>query len=212
MVALALYMLLSLLGTAVGLSVRDQLRGDQLGSGAAIWAILSTLIALFVGGFGTTLCTAGENRAEATLYGIILWGVLFAALLWLMATGVRLGFNAMMGVSSAAAASRDAFSAMTPADWDRLGRQAGLTDEQIRQLRLAATPAPGEVRREIDGRQIADVATTTAWWAFGGTLLSMLASILGALVGAGPSPFLRFITMRATRTTVTGPGTPYPTR
>ncbi len=211
-VALALYVLLSLLGAAIGLSVSDRMRGDQLGTGAAIWAILSTLIALFIGGFVTTQCTAGENRAEAVLYGVILWGVLFAILLWLMATGVRMGFNTMMGMSTTAAASRDTFSAMSPAEWDRLGRQAGLTDEQIRQLRTAAADPQAEVRRVAEDPRTAAVATSTAWWAFVGTLASILAAIGGALVGAGPSPLLRGISVRSTRTTVSGPGTAFPTR
>jgi hypothetical protein len=211
-VALALYLLLSLLGAAIGLSVSDQMRSDQLGSGAAIWAILSTLIALFVGGFVTTQCTAGENKSEAILYGIILWGVLIAMLLWLMATGVRMGFNAMMGVTTTAAANRDAISAMSQADWDRVGRQAGLTDEQIRQLRAAAADPAAEVRRAAEDPRIPGIATSTAWWAFGGTLLSILAAVFGAIVGAGPSPLLRGIAVRATRTTVSGTGTAFPTR
>lgn len=211
-VALALYLLLSLLGAAIGLSVSHQMRSDQLGSGAAIWAILSTLIALFLGGFVTTQCTAGENKAEAILYGIILWGVLIAMLLWLMATGVRMGFNAMMGMTTAAAANRDTISSMSQADWDRLGRQAGLIDEQIRQLRAAAANPAAEVRRVAEDSRMPEIATATAWWAFGGTLLSILAAIFGALVGAGPSPLLRGISIRSTRTTVSGPGTAFPTR
>jgi hypothetical protein len=209
-VALALYVLLSLLGAALGLSVSDQLRSDQLGSGAAIWAILTTLLALFIGGIVCSQCTAGENKFEAIMYGVIVWGVLFTSLLWFMAAGVRLGFNAMLGVNELAVTNRAA-GTITAADLERAGRQAGFTDEQIRQL-SAAAPLQADVRNLASDPQTRQIATTAAWWGFGGTLLSMLAAIGGALVGSGPSPLLRGITVRTARTTTMGTGTAYPTR
>lgn len=210
-VALALYVLLSLLGAAIGLSVSDQLRSDQLGSGAAIWAILTTFLALFLGGFVCSQCTAGENKAEAVLYGVIVWGVLFTSLLWFMAAGVRLGFNAMLGVSDAAVANRAA-GTITAADLERAGRQAGFTDEQIRQLSAAAPVQGADVRNLAADPRTQQLASSAAWWAFGGTLLSMLAAIGGALVGSGPSPLLRGLMVRTARTTTVGTGTAYPTR
>src|SRR5919204_199405 len=96
--ALAVYLILTLLGGAIGLTVSDNVRTDTLKTGGAIWAILATAIALFVGGWVTTQCTVGENKTEAVVHGVIMWGVVLAMLLWLMATGIRAGFNAMAGM------------------------------------------------------------------------------------------------------------------
>jgi hypothetical protein len=188
MVALALYFLLTLLGAAVGLSVGGRVGPENIGSGAAVWAIVSTLLALFVGGYVTSQCTVGENKGEAVLYGVILWGVLFGMLLWLTATGVRSGFHAMVGVASAGEAASG--------DWEASARRAGVPQESVDAWRRQAADAPDAARRAAEDPQnrqaAAQAATRVAWWALVGTLLSMVASVAGAYVGAGPT--LRLMT------------------
>jgi hypothetical protein len=95
-VAFAVYILLNLLGLAVGLSVGDD--PGRVGTGTAIWAIIASLVALFLGGWVVTQCTSGENRMEAVFYGVVLWGVLFAGLLWLAGVGVRMGLGALVAM------------------------------------------------------------------------------------------------------------------
>jgi hypothetical protein len=92
-VAVALNILLNLLGAAIGLSIGP---GEQVGTGVAIWAIIAALISLFVGGWVTSQCTVGETRTEAAFYGVILWAVLLAALVWLATMGLRMGLSAMV--------------------------------------------------------------------------------------------------------------------
>src|SRR5690349_4557248 len=96
-VALAVYLVLTLLGSAVGLSVSDDVRSGTLGTGAAVWAILSTVVALFLGGWVTSQTTVGENKTEAIIHGVIMWGVVLFLMLWLVSTGLRTGFNALWG-------------------------------------------------------------------------------------------------------------------
>src|SRR5688572_6232407 len=95
-VALAMQFLLGVLGAAVGVSVHDRVETENLQTAAAIWSIVTVCAALFVGGMVTSQFTVGENRTEAVLYGIIMWGLLYAALLALGAAGARTGFNALM--------------------------------------------------------------------------------------------------------------------
>ena len=80
--ALSVYLLFGALGVALGLSVQDRVTETQLGVGVAIWGVLTLLIALFLGGWVTSQCTVGENKSEAVIYGVILWGVVFTMLLW----------------------------------------------------------------------------------------------------------------------------------
>jgi hypothetical protein len=188
MVALPLYFLLTLLGAAIGLSVHGRVRAENIATGAAVWAIASTLISLFVGGFVASQCTVGENKGEAALYGVIVWGVVFGMLLWLTATGVRAGFHAMVGLAAnGQTAPRDAAAG----DWEAMARKAGVSPQTLEAGKrdVAATPgAANRAAQEARAQQaVEEGATQVAWWALVGTLLSMLAAVGGALVGAGPT-------------------------
>src|SRR4051812_23102713 len=88
MVALAIYFVLTLLGMALGLELVHR-RNVDLGAGAAIYSILTLLIAMFFGGWATSRLAVGESTLEAVLYGIILWGILFAGLFWMIGAGIR---------------------------------------------------------------------------------------------------------------------------
>jgi hypothetical protein len=192
--ALAVYLVLTLLGGAIGLTVSDNVRTDSLKTGAAIWAILATAIALFVGGWVTTQCTVGENKTETVVHGIIMWGVVLAMLLWLMATGVRAGFNAMVGMANVATATT---RNTTTEDWEAAARRAGVPQTTINEWRQKATGAPADTRRAVEDpanqRAAVEAATQATWWTLAGTLLSMAAAVGGALVGAGPRFRLRAI-------------------
>jgi uncharacterized membrane protein len=185
-VSLALYFLLTLLGGAIGLSVSGRVRAETLTTGAAVWAVLVTVLALFVGGYVASQCSVGENRFESILYGVILWGVMFAALLWLSASGVRAGFNAMLGMSYATQA--------TDADWKSTAREAGVSQAKIDDWSKDATEA---VKDRDNQQKAADAVTRVTWWAFLATLVSMVAAVAGSYAGAGPRfrlvrvPYLR---------------------
>jgi ABC-type transport system involved in multi-copper enzyme maturation permease subunit len=137
-VALAVYVLLTLLGGAIGLAVQEN---AALGAGFALWSVIVALLSLFIGGWVTAQFTTGESRAEAALHGVVLWGVFFALVLWLATIGFQMGMGAMLMLDPAA-------------------------------------------RFEMG-------ATEAAWWAFFGVLLSMLAVIGGAILGAAGSHYLR---------------------
>jgi hypothetical protein len=183
--ALAVFFLLALLGGALGLSVNGQVRGDNIATGAAVWAIVTTALCLFIGGFVTSQFSVGENKLEAVIYGLIMWGVVFAALMWLMASGVRAGFNAMVGVATISSPT------VAQVNWEEEAKKQGVTQEQISELRKKASEAPDRAKAAIQDPQnqqaAEEAATKASWWAFGGALLSMLAAGIGALVGAGPS-------------------------
>jgi hypothetical protein len=187
-IALTAYLILTLLGSAIGLTVTDNVRGSTLGTGAAVWAILTTAVALFLGGWITSQCTVGENKTEAVVHGIIMWGVVLALILWLVSAGLRAGFNAMWGVASFTdTAARNA----TAEDWEAAARRANVPQETINEWKQKAKDAPAAVRQAAEdpaNRQAAaEYATQATWWTLLGTLLSMAAAVVGALVGAGPT-------------------------
>lgn len=102
MIATAVYFVLTLFGIALGFEVAVRGATAHLGAGAAIYSVLTLLLAMFFGGWATSRLAVGESKLEAVLYGVILWGVLFLGIVWLFSAGIRTGFGAMVGLSSGA--------------------------------------------------------------------------------------------------------------
>ena len=185
-VALTIYLALGTLGVAVGLSTAGtRVEGDTLAIGAAVWAAVSMLVALFLGGFVTSKSTVGENHAEAMTYGLLLWGTIFVALTFLSGLGLNLGVGGMLGQMSGPGASSSTFAE------DQLrGGDVVFTDEQIDTLKQMSTTS-AHVR-----------ATTAAWWTFGTLIVSIIAAVGGGLAGAGPELSLESIRARRDALTV----------
>lgn len=132
MVALGIHFLLSILAIAGGMSISDRVDPTKLEIGAVVWAFLTMIAAVFVGGIVTSLFTAGENKTEAMLYGAIMWAVLMVFLLHLGSMGTRTGFDAMAASAQTAyrvpalesgdaaqdaAARRETLAAATRVSW-----------------------------------------------------------------------------------------------
>jgi len=186
-VAMALYMILTTLGAAIGFSIGRDTRVETLANGALVWAIVATALALFAGGWTTSQLTAGETKCESMIHGLILWGTVVAAMLWMTSAGVRSGFNAALGVAYAGQTATDG-------DLEVAARQLGFSQDQIDE-------AKARINRSADAandRDTRDAAKDSArrgaamltWGALFGMLLSMGAAIGGALLGAGPSRHL----------------------
>jgi hypothetical protein len=160
MVALTIYVVLTLLGLALGIevAVRDT---THLGWATAFYSTVTLLLAMFFGGWATSRLAVGESKLEAVLYGLILWGALFLGTVWLLSAGVRAGFGGMVGVASGAyTVARDANeSPSSPGLAEALRRRydtelggerfvedlkkAGLSEEQARK-------AQREIKSSID--------------------------------------------------------------
>jgi len=182
--ALANYVLLTLLGTALGLSINDRMSDRGMAIGAVVWAILITAWSLFVGGFVASLFTTGENKYEGVVYGLLVWGVVLGMIVTLLALGIRAGFGAMVGVANTTAVAADG-------NWEARARQAGATDADIERARASVATMPANIREAMNDpatRQAAEEnATRAAWYSVLGTIVSMLAAGLGGFVGAGPT-------------------------
>ena len=155
-VAMAIYTLLMSLGLAVGLSVTDSDYSRSFGAGAGVWGFISLLISLFAGGWVTTKVTVGESRTEAILYGVVLWATTSVLLLWLAANGVRAGMDTAIAMQNA-------------------------SDNNHISTTVEAERTPEE--RQAEMQRVREAGREGAWWAFAGILMSMVASICGALVG-----------------------------
>jgi hypothetical protein len=210
MVALTIYVVLSVLGVALGIEAAVRGASDQVGAGAAIYSIIALLLAMFFGGWTTSQMAVGESKTEAVLYGLILWGVLFLGMVWLLSAGIRTGFGAVLGAASGTYTTEEG-----RVDVDRVARdlkQAGADDATVEKYRgyyerVRDNPAAaGDIGRELGANPNArQAARQAAWWSLAGVIISLAAVVVGALTGAGellqPVPILGVRRPRGDRTT-----------
>lgn len=216
MIALTIYVLLAMLGLALGIEVAMRNADDGLGTGTAIYSIISLLLAMFFGGWATSRLAVGESKLEAILYGVILWGVLFTGMMWLLSAGLRTGFGAMVGVASGTYTDDSG-----RVNVDRIAqdlKKAGVDDATVDKYRtyydrVRNDPtATAEVGREVSNdpqaqgaaRDAAQTARSAAWWTVVGVLVSLTTVIVGSLMGSGellqPVPILGVKRTRPTTT------------
>lgn len=194
-IALGSYLLLSLVGTALGLSIHGRVNDRSLAIGAVAWAVLVTAWSLFLGGFVASQFTTGENKYEGTVYGFLVWAVVLATIVCMLAIGVRAGFGAMYGVANTAGT----VVANSNSNWEEVARRNGATDADIERARTNLATSPEAVRNAINDpatrQAVEENSTRAAWYSVLGAVLSMAAAGLGGYLGAGP-------TFRLIRTTV----------
>lgn len=175
--ALALQFLFTLLGSAVGLSISDRMSADNLHTAAVVWALFTLCLSLFMGGLVISQFTVGENKVEAMLYGIIMWGLLLAMLLGLGTVGVSAGFSSLVGMANMA-------NSASTQDWETAAERAGVPRSKIDEWRSSVTE---RARGSNDEPGASEHTTRITWYVFLGTWVSMMAAAAGAFVGAGPT-------------------------
>jgi hypothetical protein len=162
--ALSLQLVLSALGAAVGLSTladaaRPGAAANDVGIGVGIWTVISVLISLFVGGYGMARACGPMSRSSAILNGAILWGTTLAISSWLIASGVSGTFGAVLSSLGGAAA--------------QIAEPGGVGVPNVQ--------APNVT--DPQARQVAANVARANWWFALGSLLSLIAALIGAAVG-----------------------------
>lgn len=159
LVALATQLILSAMFSAIGAGTVEgsgrprTIAGDVAGN-VGIWSTIGLLISLFTGGWVTARACGPMNRNTALLNGAILWATTLAVSSWLLASGVSGAF----GVAAS---------------------NAGEVINQVQQQ-------GGVNQRNVsadEARQAAAAVRQGLWWFVFGSLLGLLASMIGAAVG-----------------------------
>lgn len=167
-VTMTLLTALTVLGTALGLCLANVFNAEWLAVYIGVWAALSMLVSLLVGGYAISRLTVGEDDViEPGVYGLLLWGLMFVVLPFLPLANLDFGFGSF---------SRDV-RISEPVSGKALS-QAGLNDEQAVTIKNMSADAPSAASI-MRGK-----ATEAAWLTFAAMLLSMLAAIAGATMGA----------------------------
>lgn len=161
-VAISSQLVLSGLGAAIGLSTiagsgAPRTDAPGIGSAVGIWAIISLLISLFLGGWITARACGPMNRSTALLNGAILWATTLAISAWLVSSGVSGAFGVV-------------------------AQNAGEIINQAQQSGTNVPANPPNVTAE-QTRDIAGNAATVGWSFALGSLLGLIAALVGASVG-----------------------------
>lgn len=188
-VALVTQVLLSFLGLAIGISavdpMADQTRWpDALRTGAGIWWVLSSLVALFAGGWVSSRLGGIPRRLDGGLHGIVTWGVTTLLSIGLITTAVG------SLVSGAWGTVRDGLStseAMVPGA--PVGRPGtGMVDVPGRGGPVAAptvdAPTVGEEERTVTIERTRRAVAKAAAWSFVALLLGAAAAAAGGVAGS----------------------------
>jgi hypothetical protein len=191
-IALTAFLVLAALGFAVGVSVEPRVSGRSLAVASGIWLLLTMLISLFIGGCVCSRCTAGENKTEAVMGGIVVWGVVFFLLAWLTISGVNTGLRGVFNVA-----------ALTGDRSDQNLRNMGVPQDKIDEARAQLRKFTGQVSdlSDTDRHDRHKAAMAAAWWGLTGIILSLAASVVGAVVGAGPTLIITSMRLRGAAVT-----------
>lgn len=148
-VAIATQLILSALGAAIGL-----ITGSS-GVVTGIWAVVSLLIALFIGSWVTAAGCSPMNKKTAMLHGLIFWATTLALSAWLLASGVSGAFGVV----------------------------ASNAGEVLNQAQQGGVNLPNQVPN-IPTNQVEQAVDKASWYFIIGSLLGLAASLIGATVGA----------------------------
>src|SRR5260221_1768784 len=90
-IALVTQITLSLLGIGIGAStihVQSGQTGSSLGSGSAVWLVLTILISLFAGGYVAGRLAGFPTKQEGMLHGLITFGLVTLLSLYFLTTAL----------------------------------------------------------------------------------------------------------------------------
>jgi hypothetical protein len=163
-----LQLLFSLLGAGVGLNTVNTNAGSTpmastFGIGAGIWWILTSCLAIGVGGFVAAWFAGVEMRFDGVLHGLVTWGIATLLTIWLLTSAmgsvVGGGFSALASVASATGSSVS--DAAKP-----LAQAAGVSPDMIQQQAQAylqpTNPDPATMSPQDAQKAVATNLTTYA--------------------------------------------------
>jgi hypothetical protein len=158
--AISSQLVLSGIGAAIGLTTlassgAPRTDASAVGSAVGIWSIISLLISLFLGGWITARACGPMNRSTALLNGAILWATTLAISAWLLSSGVSGAFGVV----------------------------ASNAGDIINQVPAGTAPATPPNVTADEARNIAGDAATVGWSFALGSLLGLIAALVGASVG-----------------------------
>jgi hypothetical protein len=180
--SLIAYLMLTVLGTAIGASVLSPLaqpdpsRGFAFGSGA--YMIVMTVIAVFVGSYFAGRCAP----VLGWLHGLLAWAVMIIAVAYGATSLVGSAVSTAGSIASTAATVTAAASPSAAS-----GTMMGSLKAQVQGAVTSATPQASSPQAQADARQAADTAARgiarASWFSFAALVVGAIIAMVSG--GAG---------------------------
>lgn len=163
-VALVVQLLLGTLGLAIAFGTINPATEartlEGLGVGTGIWLLITTVLALFAGGYAAGRLAGIPKRADAMLHGVVAWGLVTLFSAWMVTSLVSGAVTGAFGlVGSTLGLVGEGVGAVAPVVGEQL-RQAGVTPDAIgpevrRFLEQTGNPElqPGALQQRADEAQ-----------------------------------------------------------
>ncbi|MGI8485417.1 MAG: hypothetical protein ACR2OU_14280 [Thermomicrobiales bacterium] len=156
--AIAVMLILTVLGLAIGTSALEPRDiGQKVGTGAAIWGIVSAIIAFFLGGWVAAKTAAVAGAGSGTINGLMVGFAILIILLWMTISGVS-GLLGSIGGN---------INDIT----NVLNNQGG----SVQQVQQQA--------QQVDPKQVFNTAKDSAWITLAGIVIPLIAAAIGGMVG-----------------------------
>ncbi len=171
-VALVTQLLLSILGIGIGAGTINPLTEQNpvagIGIGAGIWFVVSTLIALFAGGWVAGRLAGVPRKTDSSLHGVLTWGLTTLVTFYLLTTAVGALISGAAGVlGKGLSLAGQSIAAVAPQISEAAGAQLNIDVGSIKQeakqlLRDTGKPAlqPGALANKAEN--VGEAATSSA--------------------------------------------------
>ncbi len=196
--------LLTVLGLAIGFTAvdpREGMPGAGMGWGAAIWAVLTLLVSLFIGAYMTGRLSSVPTRGDGALNGALTWAVSLVVMLYLVGSGAGAlvsGVFSMVGSVANTTAQVAGQGAAASASNGRnvvdqaknLAQRAGIdVDQAKQQVQQKAQDVQQSAQRATEpgtpeNEQAKDAAAKATDYAATGAWSLLIAALIGLAVAA----------------------------
>lgn len=160
-IAVAVQLVMGILGTGIGLSMVDPVQGSTPGAagfgiGAGLYWLITTVVALGAGGYAAARVSGVTERFDALVHGLVVWGVTLILTLYLLtsAVGGIIG-GAFRTVGAVAGAAGSTAAAAAP----KVAQVAGVDQNDVQAEAakyLTETPAdPAQMTPEQAQKEVA---------------------------------------------------------
>ncbi len=170
-IVVVVQLLFSLLGAGIGLGTVDTNAGStptasSLGIGAGLWWLISSCVALIIGGYVAAWLAGIEIRFDGLLHGLVTWGIATLLTMWLLTSAIGGiiggGFSALGSVVSAAGGGVS--EAAKP-----IAQAAGVSPDMLQQQAQAyLQPTPADPAAMSPQEAQKAIASNLATYADGG--------------------------------------------
>jgi hypothetical protein len=190
--ALAIHLMLSLLGAGIGAATVDP-RSEQnpaagLGVGSAVWLGLTTIIAMFVGGWVAARTSAAFRSGDGMLHGAVVWGATTLVALYFLTSTIGGLISGTTGLISTAVSGGAEVASQSPQISESIRQELAKRGIDINSiLGGAQDPATqqqaGQAARET-GAKVATGVSAAGLGGFFAMAIGLVAAILGGAVGS----------------------------